>query len=272
MDKQIIINDNLISYIEEGTGEKAVIFLHGWRSSKEVWGQVIQRIGELEGEKIRIFAIDFPGFENSPAPSKIFSVQDYAEIVKGFIEKLAIKNVVIVGHSFGGRVGIKLAALQPRTYAENTAAADLRGKGTCVIQKLVLVDSAGFVTKSFKKDFFRVLSKIVKPFFVLPYTQSFRKKIYQFIGAEDYLATPNLQKTFVNIVNEDLTEDMERITVPTLIIWGEDDKETPVEFGKKMNSIIPNSKFQILANAGHFSFLDKKDEFVKELMDFISSL
>ena len=62
---------------------------------------------------------------------------------------------------------------------------------------------------------------------------------------------------------------MEKINIPTLIITGENDQDTPVEFGRKMHSLIPNSKFIILKGAGHFSFLDQSEEFVKELEKFI---
>ena len=85
------------------------------------------------------------------------------------------------------------------------------------------------------------------------------------------MATPEMRPTFLSVINEDLTEDMKKIKIPTLIIWGEDDDITPIEFGKRMNSLIPNSKFLILPRAGHFSFLDQPDEFVGQLTLFISS-
>jgi pimeloyl-ACP methyl ester carboxylesterase len=123
---------------------------------------------------------------------------------------------------------------------------------------------------SAKKGLMSVAAKAAKPFFKPKFMQGLRKKIYQQIGAEDYLATPGLQKTFVNITSEDLTEDMGKISCPTLIVTGENDSDTPLEFGKKMNTLIPNSKFQILPNAGHFSFLDRPDEFAKLVASFIS--
>ena len=99
--------------------------------------------------------------------------------------------------------------------------------------------------------------------------QGLRKKIYRGLGAEDYLATPELQQTFVNIVSEDLSADMAKIKCPTLIVTGADDNDTPTEFGDLMKSIIPNSQFIILPQAGHFSFLDQPEKFVNELNKFI---
>jgi len=250
MTSQIIVNNNLIAFDQFGAGDSTVIFLHGWRSQKEVWGQVINQVIKLSS--YQVYAIDLPGFGGSPVPKTVWGVGDYAEMVKGFIEKLGLSNVIIVGHSFGGRVGIKLAAKYPQ-----------------LISRLILVDAAGFVTNSPRKAFFRFLAKIVSPFFRFSFTGGLRKKIYQFIGAEDYLATPELQKTFVSVVNEDLSEDMKKIVCPTLIIYGENDVDTPVEFGKQMQLKIKNSKLKILSNAGHFSFLDQPEEFVKIFKEFV---
>jgi pimeloyl-ACP methyl ester carboxylesterase len=249
MDNQIVVGNNLISYNQSGTGERTVIFLHGWRSQKEVWSGVVSRIKD---ERLRIYSVDLPGFGRSPVPKNSWTVGDYAEMVKGFIEKLGLKNIVIVGHSFGGRVGIKLAAKYPS-----------------IISKLVLVDAAGFTMTGAKKSAMGFAAKIVKPFFRPKFMQGLRKYIYRAIGAEDYLATPNLQQTFINTVNEDLSADMEKISCPTLIITGENDKDTPVEYGQKMNNIIHNSKFIILPGAGHFSFLDKPQEFIKIFNEFM---
>jgi pimeloyl-ACP methyl ester carboxylesterase len=261
MVKQVIINNLLLSYGgQKGDGQKTLLFLHGWRSNKEIWNTVIQKLGNKEIGKL---AMDLPGFGGSeqPLPNpplrrggelRGFAVKDYANVVAEFIRKLELKNVVIVGHSFGGRVGIKLASKRPE-----------------LISKLVLVDSAGFAMEASKKKLAAMAAKIVKPIFKPQIMQGLRKKIYKKIGAEDYLATPELQKTFVNITNEDLSEDMKKIQVPTLMIYGQHDKNTPVTYGELMKFLIPNSKLTIIPNAGHFSFLDQPQEFVEALKSFI---
>ena len=132
-----------------------------------------------------------------------------------------------------------------------------------------MVDAAGFAMDASKKSAIGLTAKIVRPFFKPKFMQGLRKKIYKQIGAEDYLATPELQKTFVNVVGEDLTENMKRILQPTLIVFGENDADTPPSSGKKMQSLIPNTKYIILSDAGHFSFIDQPAEFVKVLTNFI---
>jgi len=132
-----------------------------------------------------------------------------------------------------------------------------------------LVDSAGFSMPAGKRVLMRAAAKIAKPFFKPNLCKVCVKKSIAKIGAEDYLATPELQETFVNITGEDLSEDMKKIKAPTLIISGENDKVTPVEYGDLMKFLIPNSNFLVLNNAGHFSFLDKPEEFVDALAEFL---
>lgn len=269
MKERIIINNQLVAY-DCFQGKKTalnLVFLHGWRSQKEVWMPVIDKLS-VTNNQLSVYLLDLPGFGGSPIPNSTpplipaprgegkgggWTVGDYAEVVKGFIEKLRLKNNIIIGHSFGGRIGIRLAATKPE-----------------LIRKLVLVDSAGIRDKQAKKTVLKLLAKTVRPIFVPKFMQGLRKKIYQKIGADDYLATPELQKTFINIINEDLTEDMKKIKLPTLIIWGDQDRETPIEYGRKMNELIEGSKLEILKGAGHFSFLDKPEEFVSQLLNFIN--
>jgi pimeloyl-ACP methyl ester carboxylesterase len=253
MNNQIVINNQLISYLSTATaGEKSLLFLHGWRSQKEVWNPVVQKLGNSEIQKLNIYALDMPGFGQSPAPKTAWTVGDYTELIKSFIDKLGLKNVILVGHSFGGRIGIKLAAIYPN-----------------LISKLILVDSAGFVFNPDRKMMLNILAKAARPLFKPKFMQKLRRKIYEQIGAEDYIATPALTETFLNVVNEDLTPFMEKIQTPTLLVWGEKDLETPFEFAEMMHSKIKNSKLIVLEEAGHYSFLDKQDYFVRALEQFI---
>lgn len=253
MNKQIVVRNLLISYSENAGREAgaALLFLHGWRSNKEAWNGVIKRIREIEKQAISIYSIDLPGFGGSEVPKTAWSVRDYAEAVWGFIKKLELENVILVGHSFGGRVGIKLEANYPG-----------------LINGLVLADSAGFAANQSKKKIMAALAKAVKPVFKPQFMQGLRQGIYRKIGAEDYVATPELQQTYVKVINEDLTEDMKKVNIPTLIIWGENDKDTPIEFGKRMRQLIAGSKLEVLPNAGHFSFVDQPEEFAKILAVF----
>lgn len=248
MKKTVVINDSLIQYhLYPSKGSKTILFLHGWRSDGLIWNDIAMRLGK---EKYSVYALDLPGFGGSSVPKNPFTISDYANTVSGFMEKMKIRKVVLVGHSFGGRIAIKLAATKPE-----------------LVSKLILIDSAGFVNK--KKQGYRFYAKLVKPFFKPKFMQEFRTWIYKKMGSEDYVSTPYLRETFLQIVKEDLSGDLVRMQVPTLLLWGNHDTETPIAFGRKMNTLIQGSRLIILPDAGHFIFLDKPEEFYMALTHFL---
>src|SRR3989344_1652415 len=154
--RRIVLNQQLVNYYywkPKQPSTQTVIFLHGWRSSSLIWKSAIERI--LERSNFQIYALDFSGFGQSELPKKTFTLLDYSDLLKEFIRKLDLRKVCLVGHSFGGRVAIKLASVSR----------DL-------VHKLVLVDSAGFKIRSARNQIFRALAKIVKPVFRLPWLRA----------------------------------------------------------------------------------------------------
>lgn len=101
----IVINNIKINYIKKEAESKTnIIFLHGWGANINSFMPVINEVSK----KYNVYAIDLPGFGLSDEPSKDYMVEDYSKIVLEFINKLKLDNVVLIGHSFGGRVIIKL--------------------------------------------------------------------------------------------------------------------------------------------------------------------
>jgi len=246
--KQLVLNNLLVNYYYAAGEEEqpVLLFLHGWRSEGKVWQEIMEKLPEYNR-----YALDLPGFGSSQVP-QTFTLQNYAEIIDEFIKKLNLKRVILIGHSFGGRVAIKLAAQAP-----------------AYLEKIVLVDSAGVRAGSAIKTLKMAIAKIAKPFFSLPFLNPVRRKIYFALGSEDYIATPQLRQTFLNIINEDLTQLLPKINQPALLVWGKNDKDTPLTQARIMEQKVPGSQLVILLGAGHFSFLDKQEEFVNELKKFI---
>jgi len=244
--KETVINDQLVKYDVLGQGDTALVFLHGWRSESAVWPGVVK---DLDEKKYRNYLIDLPGFGQSPSPKTPFSIEDYAMLVYNFAKKQGIESAIIIGHSFGGRIGIVLAA-----------------KHKDLVKKLVLVDSAGIKKEYPGRD---KIAKVVKPLFKPKFMHGLRRKIYNKMGAEDYLATPMMTETYLKVLHQDLTPELPKITQPTLLIWGANDTSTPISDAKIMQEKINNSKLEVLENAGHFSFLDQPEKFIKIFEKFI---
>ncbi len=247
--RQLLIKNSLISYVTAGKGEQSLIFLHGWRSNKEVWLTVAQL---MENCGYRLIFIDLPGFGASETPKKPYTLHDYAETVRLFAEKLELKVHAVIGHSVGARIAAKLAAENPG-----------------FMEKLVLVASGG--ARPAFVGLKACLAKIAKPFFVMGFMAPLRKKMYAWMGAEDYLATPDLQKTFVRIVNENLDPLLPRIKTDTLVIWGDKDEIAPLTYGRHITKLILHARLEILEDAGHYCFNEQPEKFAAIIGDHIAA-
>ena len=244
-----IIDDLLLNYyVLNGKQTKSVLFLHGWRSDSTLWEPAMITLGE---SGYAVYALDLPGFGYSQYPDKDFGVIEYAEIVRKFIIKFNLAPVMLVGHSFGGRISIKLAAKEPE-----------------LISKIVLVDSAGFIDNGFARKFKGGTAKVLKPLFKISGFKYLKPKVYKIMNADDYLATPKLTGSYIKIIKEDLSSDMTKIEKPTLLFWGDRDETTPLTYATRMRLLIKDSQLEV-TSGGHFSFLDSPQQFQNSLLKFL---
>lgn len=243
----IKINDCLINYEVFGNG-KPLLLLHGWgaciNSMAPIW--------QFFKNKFKVFVLDFPGQGNgSEEPKSPWGVPEYAEMVREFMDKLDIKNPHVIAHSFGGRVAIYLSS-----------------KYKDLFDKIVLVDAAGIKPKkSLKKQFKIAMFKCGKA--VLKITtpknkyeerlNDYRKKF----SSSDYSAIKSdiMRQTFSKVISLDLTKNLKEIKSPVLLMWGENDTDTPLYMAKIMEKNIEDAGLVILKNAGHFSYIDASGEF-----------
>ena len=242
--KAVIIGGLKIQYYQSDNfdDKNALVFLHGWGSQAMHFKKTLEKCGGA-------LAIDLPGFGKSETPNSAWSLSDYANFFKEFLKKLDIKNPVVAGHSFGGSIGIKYCSEHHD------------------VKKLILIGSAGIRGKNAKKYIYLVMAKIFGALLSLPVIRIFKKSIrrlfYKAIDSEDYVSAGQLSDTYKKIINEDIRGDMKKISVPVVLIWGENDKETPLEDGKLMRDIIADAKLHVISNAGHYAFLDNEKEFEK---------
>lgn len=239
-----------MKYLRFGKSKNFIIFLHGWGADKNsfIWTK-----DYFEGYSL--IYIDFPGFGESEEPKFAWSVFDYAKSLKELLSKFEIENLTIVAHSFGGRVAIKFL----KEYQDEFFKV-----------KLCLVDSAGIKPKRGFKYYFKILRyKFIKKIAnKVKIGENWLKKQ----GSSDYIClSGNMKNIFKRVVNEDLSNDAKKIKSRTILIWGEKDKDTKLFMAKKLNKLISGSKLYIFKGAGHYSFLERKDEFLIILDTFIKS-
>lgn len=227
--------------------KKPLVFLHGWGVSSEIFKSLYPFLGR----DFQIYFLDLPGFGKTPI-EKPMALKDYADFVYEFLKNNKIERSIIIGHSFGGAVAIKMALIYPER-----------------ILKIVLAGAAAIRQPSAKTKIKIKIAGLIRP--LLP--QKLKKLLIKKSGLEksDYAAIQNpvLKETFKTVINEDLTAKLPFVKMPTLIIWGDKDTETPIEEGKLITKLIPDSRIEIIKNAGHFMFLEKPEEFIKLIKEFV---
>ena len=214
--------------------------MHGWGGSKKSFAALSDALSST----YNVTLLDFYGFGETPSAEKPLFVRDYADAVIEILDKENIEKATFVGHSFGGRVALVLGS----EYKER-------------VDKLVLIDAAG-----------------------VPPRRGLRYKIRVFIhkvlvklgfkgltGSADYAALPeNDRQTFKNIVNEDLTPCLPEIYAPTLILWGREDKDTPLYMADVLKENIINSGLTVL-EGGHFAYLSSHHTVLNAIKYFLKT-
>lgn len=231
-----------VRYLIHGAGPW-LLFLHGWGGRIENFTRLLTDFGARH----TVCAFDFPGFGESSVPPSAWGVDDFVSLTRAVTGRLDVQHPDILAHSFGGRVAVKLSAEYP-----NEA------------RRLILVGTPGVRRRRTARHQLRTgmarIAKVLGAYGGQP-GRWFRDRVYGVVASKDYREAGPLKDTFVRVVNEDLRPWLPRIQAPTLLVWGEDDREVPPSIAHAMVRAIPNSSLEIIRRAGHFCFLDQPDYF-----------
>lgn len=247
-----------LHYEQYGVNGGNILLLHGWGCSIKHFEPIVQALKD----SYRLTAIDFPAHGDSTEPPEPWGVADFATCVKQLILQLGIAPCDIIAHSFGGRVALYLAAHEPQ-----------------LVNRLVLTGCAGIKkpqTEEARKRSARYqkLKKLyhgiekIKPFQDL--AQKSLKNLQQKYGSADYNAlNDQMKKTFVRVICEDLSPLLGRIQASTLLVWGENDQDTPLWMGRKMEREIADAGLVVFENDDHFAYLRQWPRFVAVVRAFL---
>jgi pimeloyl-ACP methyl ester carboxylesterase len=241
--KPALVVDGLrINVVTSGEG-RPLLLLHGWGGDASTWSGSLSALSAAR----RVVAIDLPGFGASDAPNGDWSVGDFAALTSHVMDALAMPTADVVGRSFGGRVAIKLAASTKR------------------VNRLVLLNSAGIPEPrtiryrgrvgAAKIAKFALSTRLTRRWLDAARNRAYKDRVQQ---SESSRATIG---TFKLVVTEDLSGDLERIEVPTLVIAGSDDTVVPLRSSERMTSLVPQAELRVISGAGHQTHLDAPDEF-----------
>ncbi|MDE5912409.1 MAG: alpha/beta hydrolase [Muribaculaceae bacterium] len=256
MDKTAEIDGVRIAYtVEDGSGAP-VVLMHGWGCRRSTLASVEKTVRELGRPLLNV---DFPGFGDSQEPPEVWGVEQYTDAMERLLDLEGIGgDAVLLGHSFGGRVGILMASRRR-------------------VGKLVLVDAAGVKPRRsvgywLKVYRFKLMKRLMRLLLGRARAEKRIESLRAKAGSSDYAsASPRMRAILSRVVNEDLTGVMPAIKAPTLLIWGENDTATPLADARVMERLIPGSGLVSFPGCGHYSFLDNPVQFAAVLRSFLNS-
>lgn len=213
--------------------------IHGWTYKPEPWKEVIAELKQkhkIDAELLRV-----PGLGTKS--DEIYTIDDYAK----WAAKQIPKGSIALGHSNGGRILLNM----------------LCQNGSDYLKGLILLDSAGIYEPSLKNELMRKMSKA---FALLKKSKLARKIVHKVLGVHDYNDAPeNMKKTMTNMLDSDKTLDISGIKTKTMIIWGTNDRMTPLRQGQKMHELLKNSQLTIKDGWRHSHYLQNVSETADEI-------
>jgi pimeloyl-ACP methyl ester carboxylesterase len=275
--KKVQLSDEIvIAYADEGKGDQTIIFIHGLGSYMPAWKKNISVLKN----NYRCIAIDLPGYGKSSKAKYDGSMQFYARVVSQFIDALALKNVVLAGHSMGGQISITAALAFPDK-----------------INKLILAAPAGFEQfDKGQKQWFRevftpdlvkftsveaIKTNLAFNFYNMPDDATFmiKDRIEMRSAKEDfawycYIVPENVK----GMVNAPVFDYLKDIKQPVLTLFGKYDNLIPnrylnggttEKYAREGAEHIPDCQLIMVDKAGHFVQFEQPDVFNQAVIEFL---
>ena len=236
-----------------------LIIVPGWGGSHETWEKFIEA---AQPHFQNVVCIDLPCFGGNACPKTVWGVEHYAEYIKRKIENIKKQNptnkIILMGHSFGGQV---------------SAFAVAHNQNLCDI----FILNAGAVfrpSRPLRRVFFWFVAKTGKILFKLPFLEKFsvlaKKILYKTADSPDYANSSGIQtEIYKKIIRQDLADELPKIIIPPLIVWGTLDKYLPVADAFKAHKLIKNSKLEIIQWGTHGLHLTKITELLQIVKNFV---
>lgn len=248
----ITVNHQTIHHTVIGAG-KPLVLLHGWGANSEL---VLPLAEALVPKGYVCYAIDLPGFGQSDEPAQPWTVFDYAQWVIAYLDYHQLDEVYLFGHSFGGRLGLILGSEYPNR-----------------IIKMALSDAAGIrpplpIGTQIRLNAYKTIRDSLKRIGAGTIAHKLQTAYTRRYGSVDYQQVSGIMReTFVKVINQDLLDHAKRVSVSTLLFWGDQDQDTPLWMGQQLEKTIPDAGLVIHAGAGHYAYLDKLADTAR-VMDF----
>ena len=239
--RKIVISGIEIRERVVGSG-KPMLLVHGWGAHIDLLQPLVSRLGRYD---YQLYMFDLPGFGESAEPAAPLSIFDYARFCRDYLDYHGLARVHYFGHSLGGRIGLALGS----AYSHR-------------IEKMVLSNSAGIkiqppLHSRLRLQCYKSVRGGLRRAGAGALAARLAERYNQRYGAPDFQqASAVMRQTLGKVVDQDLLEYAGRVSVPTLLVWGDQDQETPLWMGRKLEAIMPDAALVVYEGAGHYAYLD----------------
>ena len=254
------INGQSIHYQHrKGPGERTFVFANSLGTDFRIWDDVVTRLQPYGS----ILRFDKPGHGLSEVPKTALTIADYAAIVVGLMDELQIKTGVFVGLSIGGVIGQRFALTHPdrieKLVLSNTA------------PKIGTADGWNDRIQTVQQQGMAAISDgVLERWFPLAFREANPTHIAGYRVMIEQTSPAGYIRACEAIRDEDLTDEIQQIRLPTLVIGGTDDLATPAEQVRAMSDQIPDATCQIIDGVGHIPCLQTPDIMAGYILDFIA--
>jgi pimeloyl-ACP methyl ester carboxylesterase len=224
----------------EGHEGQSLVWLHGWGMEHSS----LLRLASLFRNTHKNTLYDQPGFGFTPRLADGAGTEDYADALARELEQAGGAPHILIGHSFGGRVSVQMAARHPH-----------------LVKAIVLIGGAGLQRR--RSLAFKIRARCLKLMGRMAQSSDkmlgtkFRDAYVERFGSRDYKNAGALRPTFVRVVNEDLSKVAKAVRCPALLLYGSDDTEAPPEIGRRFENLIPIARFVEVRGFDHWDILGR---------------
>lgn len=219
-----------------------VLMIHGWGANLDLLQPLAQNLEALD---YRLYMLDLPGFGDSAEPSDAFTIFDYASFCVAYLDSHCLEQVHYFGHSLGGRIGLILGSEHSHRLKSMVLSNSAGIKASLAASSRLRLRLYQFVRESLNRLGAPAIAELLRQRYNMRY------------GSPDFQAASGvMRETLVNVISQDLLPQAHRVNVPTVLIWGDADTETPLWMGKTLESAIPDCALIVHKGAGHYAYLD----------------
>jgi pimeloyl-ACP methyl ester carboxylesterase len=261
-------DDLAVNYRDEGAGEQAVVFVHGFPFQASMWEPQIPVAAEAG---YRVVVPDLPGFGRSavPADRSAYSIDGYADLIAALVDELDLGRVVLVGLSMGGYIVLAVARRHPEVLAglvlaDTRADPDTPAGRQARSDQQALVEERGDVTPLVDGLLTKVLAEAGPRHAEVGATLG---DMMRSTAPAGWIGALEAMKQ-----RRDQTDLLPSIAVPTLVVVGEGDAIAPVDVAEAMAKAIPGAQFEVVPDAGHVANLENPEVFNRAFSEFLTTL